>query len=111
MKFFKIGAMLGSAMLLVACGGEPSESDIRAVMEKDIKLANEQMSSLGSALGTGTKMETKLHSVKKIGCKADGDKAYLCDVEMDVEAPLVGRRKAVAPMRLIKASEGWAITR
>ena len=96
-------AAMASMLVLTACSGEPSEGDISALLKKDLDTANEQMKRLSK----DAQMQTTLHSVKKVGCKADGEKAYLCDVEIDVEAPLVGRKKAVAPIRLVKGSDGW----
>jgi hypothetical protein len=98
--------IIGAAsLMLVACGGEPSEGDIRKVIDKSIDDGNQVAQKMG------VKMESKVHSVKKIGCKSDGDKAYICDVEVDVEMPMVGRNKGVAPMRFVKTSDGWAVTR
>ena len=91
-------------LLLSACSGEPSEGDMRAAVEKEVVEANKATAMLGAD------MKTKLHSFKKVGCKADGDNAYRCDVEMDMEAPLVGRKKVVAPMRFVKGSDGWVAT-
>ncbi|QIL71626.1 hypothetical protein G7048_15450 [Diaphorobacter sp. HDW4B] len=95
--------VMASVLTLTACSGEPSEGDISTLLKKDLEATNEQMKLLSKDL----KMQTTLHSVKKVGCKSDGEKAYLCDVEIDVEAPMVGRRKAVAPIRLVKGSDGW----
>ena len=94
-----------ASLMLVACGGEPSEGDIRKVIDKSIDDGNQVAQKMG------VKMESKVHSVKKIGCKSDGDKAYICDVEVDVEMPMVGRNQGVAPMRFVKTSDGWAVTR
>ena len=91
--------------LLSACSGEPSEGDMRAALDKEVAEANKVTASLRAD------KKTTLHSFKKVGCKADGDKAFRCDVEMDLEAPLVGRKKVVAPLRFVKGSDGWVATK
>lgn len=63
-----------------------------------------QMEQMAKAL------QTKVHSVKKIGCKSAGEKAYRCDVEVDLENGLTGRQKQVMPVRMVKASDGWAMS-
>ena len=104
MKIAKVVAIVAGALLLTACG-EPSEGDLRAAFEKQIAESNKM------AQGLGVKMESKLHSLKKVGCKADGDNAYRCDVEVDMEVPLVGRKKVVAPVRFVKGSDGWVASK
>ena len=103
MKRFHGPLFVFSALLLVGCSGEPSGDDLRAAMEKGIESANAAVSKVSA----NPKMQSKLHSLKKIGCKADGDKAYICDVQVDVEAPFVGRTKQTAPMRVVKGPAGW----
>ena len=51
-----------------------------------------------------------IKSVKKIGCKEDGDKAYKCDVEMEV-TQMGKTNKEIAPFRFVKASDGWVVTK
>ncbi|MDM0028403.1 zinc ribbon domain-containing protein [Variovorax saccharolyticus] len=91
---------------LFTFGGEPSEGDMTAAFESSMAQSNEAMSGL-----TGSKKAFKVYSVKKIGCKSDGEKAYRCDVESDIEAPMIGRNKGVANLRFVKASDGWTVTK
>ena len=106
-------------ILLGACSSGPSESEISAAAQKQIDQANAAMkgvAGMAGALAGGQSagkvadaFAYKLISVRKIGCKGDGP-AYICDVEMETEAPLVGRQKSMRPIKLVKASDGWGIT-
>lgn len=102
------------SMILVACSGEPSSGDIKTIVDKEVKPALEMqmkmMSNLGAAFGGGTKSTpSTLDDVKKIGCKADGEKAYKCDIELVFTSE--GKKESkVVPMRFIKTSSDWQIT-
>lgn len=98
--------LLTSALLLTACSGEPSSSDIEKVLQSGFAQFNTQMTTFA---GRGAKVE--VHSIKKLGCKSDGSNAYVCDVEVDVTNPMTGRSKSVAPLRLVKGSDGWVESR
>jgi len=109
-KPVKIVAALASVLALCACG-EPSEGDIKEIVNKEIKPVLEMqwktMNNFSAVLGGGQKASPPtLDDIKKVGCKADGENAYRCDVELVV---LTGDKKdsKVVPMRLIKTSSGW----
>ena len=55
-------------------------------------------------------MQAEFKDVKKIGCKADGEHAYICDVEY-VVTQLGNTSKQTVPMRFAKGSEGWVLTK
>ena len=38
-----------------------------------------------------------------MGSKPDGDNAYYCEMEMDIEAPFMGHKTVTAPLRFVKA--------
>ncbi len=97
---------ISMALLLTACSGEPSSGDIEKVLQSGFAQFNTQMAAFA---GRGAKVE--VHSIKKLGCKADGANAYVCDVEVDVTNPMTGRSKTVAPLRLVKGSDGWVQSR
>lgn len=102
--FFATGALL----LLAACGGEPSEADIKSVFEKQIAAEAKTMEQIGGK-GTADRMKGLMGEVKiikKIGCKADGENAYKCDVEMEVTR-MGNTNKGIAPVRFVKGSDGW----
>lgn len=106
------GAAL-AVLLLAACSGEPSEPEIQAAFDRrGEQQAQALKSMLGTQLGTvAGKLfgEPQVRNVRKIGCKADGEQAYRCDLEFEVQA--MGQdTKQVAAMRFVKASEGWVLT-
>ncbi|MGJ7917767.1 hypothetical protein ACI48D_20095 [Massilia sp. LXY-6] len=89
-----------SATILAGCGGEPSQHDIETAVAKQQQGVPKEMQDL----------IPEVKNVKKVGCKADGDKAYVCDVEMEV-TQLGKTQKGVGPVRFVKASDGWTATK
>ena len=89
--------------LLAACSSGPSESEIKSLVERDIKPMMEmQLKLLGGP-------KTALTDVKKLGCKADGDAAYKCDVELLIASGDKKESKAM-PIRFVKTSTGWSMS-
>ncbi|MGA7778235.1 MAG: hypothetical protein WCA85_11060 [Paraburkholderia sp.] len=97
-----IAAALCAAVLLSACSGSPSEGDVRAALEKQVDAGRAQTEQLlGKSSFLDSQMDQQKQAVaniKLVGCKSDGDKAYLCDVESNGTA---GR------VRMLKGSDGW----
>jgi hypothetical protein len=93
---------LAAALSLAACGGSPSESDVHAALGKQIDAGQEQARQLmGKSSFIDQQAEQQrqeIAGIKLIGCKSDGEKAYLCDIEGKAGA---GR------IRMLKGSEGW----
>lgn len=96
---------LASFLVLAACGGAPSDSDINAAMKKQFDAYNKQMASIG-AKGFADAMKLDSMKFKKIGCKEDGSSAYICDVE--VSGP---QGTQASPMRFVKGSDGWVASK
>jgi hypothetical protein len=107
-KPFQIIFTTGALLTLAACGGAPSEGEIRAAIEKQMEVDAKAMAQMGGKqvadMVKGLLPEIK--SVKKIGCKEDGEKAYKCDVEMEVTR-MGNTNKGIAPIRFVKGSDGW----
>lgn len=89
---------------LAACSGSPSESDVRAAVSQQMQ---EQQKAQVAALGQSTFLDQQfaqqkkaLDSLKLIGCKSDGEKAYNCDIEVG--------GKAISG-RFVKGSNGWIV--
>jgi hypothetical protein len=80
---------------LVGCTGGPSESEMKAALEK-------------AASSPFLKIEILM--VKNLGCQKDGA-AHVCDVEMETNAPMVGKSRNAAKIRFIKTDSGWQVTR
>ena len=106
--FFTAGALL----LLTACGGAPSEGEIKTAIEKQMGADAKAMAQMGGkqAADMFKDMMPEIKSVKKIGCKDDGEKAYKCDVELEVTR-MGSTNKGIAPIRFVKGSDGWIATK
>lgn len=103
-------------LLLAGCLGEPSETDIRAALERNIAKNNESLNQTTQMFGGAGKILTdmigkaEIHSVKKIGCVAAKDApGYVCDVELDMTVPLTGRKKDMTTARFVKGPDGWVV--
>ena len=64
------------------------------------------LSNFNSAVNGKKSAAPTIESVKKLGCKADGDNAYVCDIELTIDAEGKKNAKSI-PMRLVKTSSGW----
>lgn len=91
-----ISLLVLSSIFLAGCSGEPSQGDIEAAVAKQQQGVPKEVQGL----------VPEIKNVKKIGCKTDGEKAYICDIEMEV-AQMGRTNKGVVPIRLVKASDGW----
>jgi hypothetical protein len=93
---------LAAALSLAACSGSPSESDVRAALGKQVDAGLEQARKIAGKNSffdqEAEQQRQAIAGVKLIGCKSDGEKAYLCDIEGKAGA---GR------IRMLKGSEGW----
>lgn len=100
-----------TAVLLSGCSGEPSSSDIEKLVETEVKpmLEIQAKTMARSIPGRGAEFQAKLSDVNKIGCKADGEAAYACDVELVMETA-EGDKSRIVTMRLVKGSSGWVLS-
>ncbi|OQW86024.1 MAG: hypothetical protein BWK72_19080 [Rhodoferax ferrireducens] len=98
----------GTLLMLSACGGAPSEGDIKTAIEKQMTAEAKGMAQMGGKQASDMmkNLLPEIKSVKKIGCKEDGEKAYKCDVEMEV-SQMGNTNKGIAPIRFVKGSDGW----
>jgi hypothetical protein len=99
-------------LALTACGGEPSESDIKTAFNNQVQAETKAMQQFAGKAGAdmAKSLMPEIKSVKKIGCKEDGEKAYKCDVEMEVTQSGT-TNKGIVPMRFVKGSDGWMAAR
>lgn len=92
------------SLMSAGCGGSaPSEAEIKTSVEN--QQAQDQKSA-GSMAG----LLPSVKVLKKIGCKEDGEKAYKCDVEVEV-TQFDNTRASVAQLRFVKTSTGWQVSR
>ena len=96
-------ALTATALLLTACGGTPSEKDIRAAIDA-------QHRAIEKASGN-VDVGVRLHDVEKIGCQKLASKRFSCDVQIDQTSPIGGRRKQAGTVVLIRSSDGWRVSR
>ncbi|WP_028224486.1 hypothetical protein [Paraburkholderia ferrariae] len=93
---------LAASALLSACGGSPSEGDVRAALEKQVDVGRqqaEQFAGKNSFVDQQVAEQKKAVSeVKLIGCKSDGEKAYVCDIQ---------GKAGAARIRMLKGADGW----
>ncbi|QNK65809.1 hypothetical protein [Variovorax sp. PAMC26660] len=99
-------ALVSLATALAGCSGEPSSSDVDKTVRKYLSESQAQLQRL-----SGTKNSLgEIHDVKKLGCKADTDVSWRCDVELDMTQAGT-RNKAPAQFRFVKGSDGWSLSR
>lgn len=91
-----------TSLSLAACGGSPSESDVRAALSKQVDAGLEQARQIAGKNAFFDRQADERHkeveAMKLIGCKSDGEKAYLCDVE---------GKGGAGQIRMLKGSDGW----
>ncbi|WP_347554854.1 hypothetical protein [Robbsia sp. KACC 23696] len=94
-----------TCVLLAACSGAPSEGDVRQAVSQQMQ---EQQKAQKAALGDSpildeqfAQQQKALDSLKLLSCKADGDKAYNCDLQLAGKA-ITGR--------FVKGSNGWLVS-
>lgn len=103
----RIALVLAGTVLLSACSGEPSESDLQRAVEGQYNTFNASTRSMGV---TAAASQFTVHGVKKVGCKKGATpKEYACDVEVDVTVPLIGRSKSVKNLRLQDKGDAWQV--
>ena len=105
------GLALGGCLALSACSSAPSEAEMRAALDKQLKAEMTVMEGVvgKKAMDMSKGMTPEIKSFRKIGCKEDGEKAYRCDVEVEV-SQLGNTSKRAQPMRFVKGADGWAVS-
>lgn len=102
---YVLGVVLSSG--LAGCGGAPSGGEIHAALKKQIEEDQAQIRRVGGpAAGMLKAMTPEVVDARKIGCKEDGEKAYRCDVELELKQSGSVQKTSVS-LRMVKTSEGW----
>lgn len=98
-----------AGFLLAACGGEPSDASLLEAIKKQADAENKATGAFADQRAA-QKIRSTVHGVRKIACKqADKKSGYQCDIEIDVEGPLIGRTKQNASTRFVKGDSGWLV--
>jgi hypothetical protein len=93
---------------LAACSSGPSDRDVEQAVKKNVEMTGERIKSV-TGITVPDSLRTELRSAKNLGCSDAGGNAYNCDVEVDIKSP-VGDIKQTSKLRLVKGSEGWAVS-
>ena len=106
-KYLALLVLSSSLLILVGCSGAPSEGEISKAIKSQTEKEARTLNNL--PFGMGASMQVKVNEVKKIGCKEDGENAYKCDIELEVEQQ---GKTSKAPMsaRFVKGSDGWMVS-
>jgi len=101
---------------LAACGGAPSEAEVRQVLQEQIKqdldkvtgMIDAENSDLNAMLSS---MMPKIENIALQGCESEVDSVYLCSVEATVT--MMGQeKKNIEAVRFKKNKAGeWTIVR
>ena len=102
-----LSVAFAACIALTACGGEPSESDLKGAVEQTFGGVNKELASMAKLVGKD--LSTKIKSFKKLACaKPEGKPGYACDFEMTVDGPL-GESSQKASARFVKGDKGWTV--
>jgi len=100
-------------MALTGCSGEPTEAELKKVLQSEMDRANElAQTMLGNE--AGAEVATTIHALDKLNCKlseVEGKQEYRCKVEMDITYPPAKRQKRKASIRMVKEDNGWMIVK
>ena len=95
--------------------GEPSESEILALAERDVARANTPVIEYHQRLGKGDvppDMLVRLHAARKKGCRpAEEPQAWQCEVQMEMTVPNGGFRSSTVLLRIARVADGWIASR
>lgn len=115
----RVVMLAAAGLLLASCSGEPSASDIEGAMKQAIDAQMKQAAGLAAGIGGGNEaanrmmkeMAIEISDFDKIGCTADGEKTYRCDVRYSVSGgPMkVPPRPLAGTVRLASTDDGWVV--
>lgn len=103
-------SLIASTLLLAACSSGPSESDIKSLLESEVKQLSDALGQMGGA-DMSDMLKVDIHSVKIHSCEVVRDDVYNCDIEVDATAPVVGRSTDRSQITLAKSDDGWVQAR
>lgn len=113
---FKLGAVIVLSAALAACGGAPSEKEVRAALEKRIKSDLGQISAMAGGHGADLKelMDGMMPTIENLnvkGCDSVGNDVYECSVEATVSM-MDSEHTNIENVRFKKDKQGeWQVVR
>lgn len=111
-----IAIVTSLSALLVSCSSEPSASEIEGAMQGQMKAEQAQMRAFAgnneAAQDILSAFSVQFTDFEKIGCREDGENAYLCDVRFTVTGGMAGKagRDVTQPLRLVRSNDGWTLS-
>lgn len=93
---------VGLVVLLEGCSSEPSEEELKSVVQAQYDAVN----GLSGMFGIKQDLAS-LKSVEKVGCTSVRDKVYRCDVVVSAINVVTGEGKGALSLLLMKTQEGW----
>ena len=88
-NFTKLGLVFGLAAVLTACGGAPSDSEVRKALQEQIQNDLKQVSDMSGLAGSDFEdmaegMMPKVDNISPQGCESAGNDIYNCTVEATI---------------------------
>jgi hypothetical protein len=104
-KAVSLGLIM-SMSVLAGCGGAPSSSDVRKLIEDEQEKSAQMMRQIGGKMGDNiTKMMPVVEDVDVLGCEEQRENVYACDIE--VTSSLNGKENSeVSSVTLAKNKNG-----
>lgn len=87
------------ALLLCGCSGAPTDGEIKAALQDEHRRVK------------AGAVPFEVVSVRRRSCRADGEHAYRCDVEMEIRKDNQTFQGTVVLLRLVKGNDGWSAQR
>ena len=95
-----------SRLVLTGCSREPSQEELHALYQEQIKQTNELATRIMQQDGE----IIKVTQFEKLDCnKVDNSKDLNCRVNVSVEMPFLGTQSNTANLRVTKGSDSWVL--
>ena len=107
MKYMLLITMiLMSSLVLTGCSREPSQEELHALYQEQIKQTNELATRIMQQDGE----IMKVTQFEKLDCnKVDNSEDLNCRVNVSVEMPFLGTQSNTADLRVAKGESGWVL--
>ncbi|NLJ92781.1 MAG: hypothetical protein GX324_06975 [Aeromonadales bacterium] len=112
-NIIKLGWVFGLVALLSACGGAPSDAQVRKALEEKIQSDLQKISDMPSLEGSGfeemaNSMMPQVENLSPQGCEAADNDVYNCTVEATIT--VMGMEQTTTEVfRFKKQSGKWEV--